>query len=91
MSAKKRDFCPVLNRKVNCAWVKVAPNGPYCKYCLEDLRKKNETNEHPKKKQASLDGFIEFGVERGEHASPAHKAEKAGRWLSRERERRAPT
>ena len=31
------------------------------------------------------------GVERGEHASPAHKAEKAGRWLSRERERRAPT
>jgi len=30
-------FCPVLNRKVNCSWIRDAPNGPYCKYCLEEM------------------------------------------------------
>jgi len=49
--AREHDyFCPVLNRKVNCSWIRDAPNGPYCKYCLEKT-------DRPKR-QTSLDDFL---------------------------------
>jgi len=75
--AKEHDyFCPVLNRKVDCSWIRDAPNGPYCKYCLEKT-------DRPKG-QTLLDDFISRGSEGGGHASPPRKAARPRRLIDRE-------